>query len=221
MRFAHGVALLRRQRDPIATALGLRTPPWVNVASILLTLLAVAHYVRPAEARVVPAPRTITAVLAPIIVRAPTRSELRADTIARMLIRRNVDSADAARWAHEFVRYGEEVRVSPKLLVAIAYAESEFKPWAHSSAGAIGLMQVVPARSSWRELEGRCGRMSATRLRDPHVNICFGSHIFRSFLNEHHGDSDRALSAYNNGTGELNGYSDRVYTRLAMLRHGR
>jgi soluble lytic murein transglycosylase-like protein len=161
-------------------------------------------------------------VMAPVVVVAPTVSErllqLRGDTLARMLTRKHVDSATALEWAHEFVVYGEQARVNPKLLVAIAYAESEFNPRARSHAGAIGLMQIVPERSSWREYEPRCGTMSARTLHEPRVNICFGAHIFAEFLSRHHGDRDRALAAYNNGTGEMSAYPNRVYSSLAALR---
>jgi soluble lytic murein transglycosylase-like protein len=170
------------------------------------------------------APPFVRAPLAmsPVVVVAPTVSErmlqLRGDTLARMLRRKHVDSLTASEWAHEFVLYGEQARVNPKLLLAIAYAESEFNPSAHSHAGAIGLMQIVPERNSWREYESRCGRMSAATLHEPRVNICFGAHIFAEFLSRHHGDSDRALAAYNNGTGEMSAYPDRVYSSLAALR---
>jgi soluble lytic murein transglycosylase-like protein len=169
-------------------------------------------------------PPFVSAPLAmtPVVVSAPTMSqrrlEMRRDTLARMLTRKHVDSATAAEWAREFVVYGEQAQVNPKLLVAIAYAESEFNPRAHSHAGAIGLMQILPERNSWREYEPRCGRMSAATLHNPRVNICFGAHIFGEFLNRHHGDSDRALAAYNNGTGEMSAYPDRVYSSLAALR---
>ncbi|MDQ2890660.1 MAG: lytic transglycosylase domain-containing protein [Gemmatimonadota bacterium] len=161
--------------------------------------------------------------MSPIVVRAPTAGErsleLRSDTVARMLTRKHVDSATASEWAREFVTYGAQARVSPKLLVAIAYAESEFNPHARSSAGAIGLMQIVPERRSWREYEPRCGTMSVRTLHQPSVNICFGAHIFGEFLSRHHGDSDRALAAYNNGTGAISPYPDRVYASMAALRH--
>jgi soluble lytic murein transglycosylase len=136
-----------------------------------------------------------------------------------MLTKKHVDSATAARWAHEFVFYGEQTNVNPKLLVAVAYAESEFNPRAYSRAGAIGLMQVVPSRTSWSEYEPRCGQMTSQSLHEPRVNICFGAHILREFLTRHHEDTDHALAAYNNGSGELNGYPDRVYASLAALRH--
>ena len=160
--------------------------------------------------------------MAPVVVFAPSakavHEQLRSDTLARMLMRKHVDSATASQWAHEFVRYGEQTRVSPRLLLAIAYAESEFNPRARSHAGAIGLMQIVPERNSWREYEPRCGMMSARTLHNPRVNICFGAHIFAEFLSRHHGDNDRALAAYNNGTGEMSTYPDRVYSSLASLR---
>jgi soluble lytic murein transglycosylase-like protein len=160
--------------------------------------------------------------MSPVVVVAPTlaqqHSQSRRDTLARMLIRKHVDSATASEWAREFAVYGEQTRVNPKLLVAIAYAESEFNPRARSHAGAIGLMQILPERNSWREYEPRCGRMNASTLHVPRVNICFGAHIFAEFLSRHHGDSDRALAAYNNGTGEPSAYPDRVYSSLAALR---
>lgn len=191
--------------------------PWVGAAALLLIGTAFAR-----AAPRVQAP-TVRAVVAPIvapavIVTAPTRLELRSDTLARMLRRKRVDSVTAVQWARHFAYYAEQLHLNPRLLVAIAYAESEFKPTAYSRAGAVGLMQVVPSRASWGEYESRCGRMTKANLRDPRINICYGSHIYRWFLTSHHGDTDRALSAYNNGSGELNGYADRVYASLAVLR---
>jgi soluble lytic murein transglycosylase-like protein len=160
--------------------------------------------------------------MSPVVVVAPTISErkleMRRDTLARMLTRKHVDSVTAMEWAREFQVFGEQARVNPRLLVAIAYTESEFNPRARSHAGAIGLMQVLPERESWREYEPRCGRMSPASLHEPRVNICYGAHIFGEFLSRHHGDNDRALAAYNNGTGEMNAYPDRVYSSLAALK---
>ncbi len=201
--------------------------PWLCAASLFVCGIAIARSATPLRASVPTAaiaPRIAAPLaFAPLVVFAPTLREwtsgLKRDTVARMLRRKHVDSVTARRWAHEFVLYGEQLHVSPKLLVAIAYAESEFNPRAYSHAGAIGLMQVVPSRSSWREYEPRCGRMTARNLHEPQINICFGAHIYREFLTRHHGDTDHALAAYNNGSGELNGYQDRVYASLATLRH--
>jgi soluble lytic murein transglycosylase-like protein len=192
--------------------------PWMYAAALLAGGVSVARSAAPVKSALHAPLR-----LAPVVVKAPSAGEMRlvfrSDTVARMLRRHHVDSLNASQWARAFVAYGDELHVNPKLLVAIAYAESEFNPSAHSPAGAIGLMQVVPSRRSWGEYEHRCGRMTARNLREPHVNICFGAHIFKEFLTVHHGDTDHALAAYNNGSGELNGYPDRVYSSLAVLRH--
>jgi hypothetical protein len=174
--------------------------------------------------------RTMSAMLArhgaptfaPVVVAAPVREqwafEFQRDTVAEMLAKKNVDPTTAMRWAREFVYYAHQTRVSPRLLVAIAYAESEFNPRAYSRAGAVGLMQVMPSRTWWREYESRCGTISERALHEPKTNICYGAHIYREFLTRHKGDTDRALAAYNNGSGELNGYPRRVYASLAALR---
>ncbi len=192
--------------------------PWGYAALFLMVGVSVAQSASP-----IPSESTVIPVLAPVVVNAPSRAEytfmMRRDTVVRMLRGKHVDSLTADIWAHEFVYYGEHLHVSPRLLVAIAYAESEFNPEAHSSAGAIGLMQVVPSRASWHEYEPECGRMTRQNLHEPRVNICFGAYIFKEFLTVHHGDTDHALAAYNNGSGELNSYPDRVYSSLAALRH--
>jgi soluble lytic murein transglycosylase-like protein len=192
------------------------TRPWLYALSLLVCGLVLARGVtRASYERGIP-------IMTPIVVAAPARAEwvmeYRSDTVANMLIKKNVDHVTATRWARDFVRYADEVKVSPKLLVAIAYAESEFNPRARSRAGAIGLMQVLPEPDSWREYEPRCGEMTVQSLHDPRVNICFGAHILREFLTRHNDDTDHALSAYNNGSGKLNGYPDRVYASLAALR---
>jgi len=162
-----------------------------------------------------------SATVAPVVVVAPDRAEwkrmMRSDSVATVLARKNVDSATAAEWARAFVMYGEQAHVNPRILVAIAYAESEFNPRAYSRAGAVGLMQVVPSRASWSEYEPRCGPMTEQSLHSPTVNICFGAHIFAEFLSRHRGNTEHALAAYNNGSGELNGYPDRVFASLAKL----
>jgi soluble lytic murein transglycosylase-like protein len=192
--------------------------PWVYAGGLLVCGASIAMSAPPA-ANVRHAPHSMS----PVVVMAPTPAEWtvmkRREMVARMLINKRVDSANAARWARAFVYYGEQVHVNPRLLVAIAYAESEFNPSAYSSAGAIGLMQVLPERASWMEYEPNCGRMTPQNLHKPLVNICFGAHIFKEFLTRHHGDTDHALAAYNNGSGELNSYPDRVYASMAALRH--
>ncbi len=91
-------------------------------------------------------------------------------------------------------------KVSPYLVAAIINAESGWKPQRRSSAGAVGLMQVMPATA--RDL-GRRGSVDATRfpvanLSDPRVNIEYGTAYVRYLVGRYH-EIETVLAAYNAG----------------------
>jgi soluble lytic murein transglycosylase-like protein len=137
------------------------------------------------------------------------------------LRRLGVDSTEAARLAPLFERYASEIGTDPRLLVAIAAVESEFRERVVSHAGAVGIMQVVPSRRAWGKYEDNCGaRITRQNLMDAEVNICFGAYIYAWFKQHHRGNRRTALHAYNNGSGQPNGYADRVlrvYNRLTTM----
>jgi soluble lytic murein transglycosylase len=91
-------------------------------------------------------------------------------------------------------------RVSPYLVAAIINAESSWKPGTHSSAGAIGLMQVLP--STARDLARRGTvdelRYPPDKLSDPAVNIEYGTAYIRYLVGRYH-EIQTALAAYNAG----------------------
>ena len=72
--------------------------------------------------------------------------------------------------------------------------ESRFNPNAVSSAGAVGLMQVMP---QWEKVLGISGS-----LKDPEVSIKYGLEIF-GFYMEMYKDIEMALTAYNRGPGPV------------------
>jgi soluble lytic murein transglycosylase len=91
--------------------------------------------------------------------------------------------------------------LSPLLLLAIIRQESLFDPTAGSSAGALGLTQVMPLTGSEIAQELGIEDFSALDLLRPLVSIRFGAHYLASQLDLFDGDLFLALAAYNGGPG--------------------
>ena len=92
----------------------------------------------------------------------------------------------------------------PEMVLAVIDIESAFNPYAVSSAGAQGLMQVMPF---WREELGR------RRLIDIRDNILMGCTILKYYYDMEKGDWTRALARYNGSVGRRD-YSQKVLDRL-------
>ena len=95
-----------------------------------------------------------------------------------------------------------EVKIPPGLLMAVIDIESGFNRYAVSSAGAVGLMQVMPF---WPESLG----MRRHQLTKPPENIRMGCAILRFYLKREKNNIARALARYNGSTGKR-WYSDKV-----------
>ncbi len=99
------------------------------------------------------------------------------------------------------------LRDRPQLVLAVIDVESAFDPFAVSSAGAVGLMQVMPF---WpRELG-----LELRDLIDVEMNIRMGTSILAYYLERERGDYQRALGRYNGSLGRR-AYPDLVLNRLA------
>lgn len=95
-----------------------------------------------------------------------------------------------------------EFNLEPELIWAVMREESRFQPAVASWAGAVGLMQVMPATGE--EIAGKLRvEFNRERLTEPTLNIRFGAFYLRSMLNLFDGDLDRALAAYNGGPGNV------------------
>ena len=108
------------------------------------------------------------------------------------------------------VYYSEEYDVSPTLVAAIIKAESNWQTDAVSSAGAKGLMQVMPSTAEWLNEKYKLN-LDEENLFDPKTNIEFGC-CYLSFLIQKFEVLKTACAAYNAGQGNvdewLNKYSD-------------
>lgn len=96
-------------------------------------------------------------------------------------------------------RAADEHQVNPYLVAAVINAESKWRPETVSRAGAVGLMQVLPATAA--DLTRRVGddeAPDAEALTDPATNIAYGTAYIR-FLVERYHEIEPALAAYNAG----------------------
>jgi len=99
------------------------------------------------------------------------------DTVRREVVQ---TLTDAAR------RHG----VDPKLVLAVAEAESGFSPSAVSSAGAIGVMQLMPETAKM---------LGVRNIYDYRENADAGVRYLKQMLIKFDGDTEKALAAYNAG----------------------
>ena len=91
--------------------------------------------------------------------------------------------------------------LSPELISAVIQAESGFQTRAVSPAGAMGLMQLMPATA--REL-------GVDDPFDPAQNIEAGAKYLRQMLDLFDQDLEKALMAYNAGPGTVRRYDGQV-----------
>lgn len=87
--------------------------------------------------------------------------------------------------------------VDEKLIRSIARAESNFNPSATSSAGAMGIMQMMPATAA------ECG---VTDPYDARQSILGGAQYIAKMLDKYNGNTSLALAAYNAGPGNVDKY---------------
>lgn len=87
--------------------------------------------------------------------------------------------------------------VPPALVFGLVRQESVFSQAIRSRAGAVGLMQLMPATG--RQLHRRQGHAGRPDLANPDVNVHLGVAYLRRLLDDFGGDVLLALAAYNAG----------------------
>ena len=105
---------------------------------------------------------------------------------------------DRRRVLAALVRESRRHGLDPLMVAAVIEIESRFDPFAVSSAGAYGLMQLMPPTA--KELfTGKKASLKAAHLFNPVLNIELGTAYVAQLLRRFDGDLQRALIAYNAG----------------------
>jgi Transglycosylase SLT domain len=100
----------------------------------------------------------------------------------------------AEKWGTEILKATVDTNVSPALVLAVIGIESAGNPDAVSSAGATGLMQLIPATAA---------RFGVTDSTDPAQNIKGGIAYLNFLMNTFDRDPVLVLAAYNAGEGAV------------------
>lgn len=97
-----------------------------------------------------------------------------------------------------FAEASAQYGIDAKLLKSIAYCESNFNPNCTSHAGAMGIMQMMPATAAYQ---------GVTDPYDARQSIFGGAKYLSSMLTRYNGDISLALAAYNAGPGNVDKYN--------------
>lgn len=95
-----------------------------------------------------------------------------------------------------------EKHLDPALVAGVIYAETKFDP-RPSSAGAQGLMQILPQTAEFLAHKSGATTFTVADLGTPQVNIAYGSYYLRYLLDHYNGKTVLALAAYNGGIGNV------------------
>ncbi|GHC93759.1 lytic transglycosylase domain-containing protein [Novosphingobium pokkalii] len=98
-------------------------------------------------------------------------------------------SLSPAAWREHLRAAAEGAAISPALLEALVWQESRWRPQAVSSAGAVGLGQLMPGTA----------RTLGVNPRDPVANLRASARYLKSLLDRFDGNIEWALAAYNAG----------------------
>jgi soluble lytic murein transglycosylase len=90
-------------------------------------------------------------------------------------------------------------KLDPAWVFAMARQESAFNARARSSAGALGLMQIMPATGRGIASDLNTSLKDKWRLLDPKLNARFGTHYMRTLLDDLGDHQVLAIAAYNAG----------------------
>lgn len=118
------------------------------------------------------------------------------------------DSIDRKNYPRQYeetvTKYSVEYGVPEYVIYAVIRTESGFDSGARSSAGALGLMQIMPDTFDWMLTRTHDGYESGM-LYDPDTNIKYGTYLL-SYLYLKYNNWENVYAAYNAGYARVDGW---------------
>ncbi|MGH7999952.1 MAG: transglycosylase SLT domain-containing protein [Brasilonema sp.] len=102
----------------------------------------------------------------------------------------------------EIEKWSQKRQINPLLVTALMRQESHFEPKVHSTAGAVGLMQVLPSTAKWIAPQIQLDSKKIN-LEDPNDNIMFGTWYLDHTHQQYGNNSLLAIASYNAGPGNV------------------
>lgn len=109
-------------------------------------------------------------------------------------------------YQNEIVTYARRNNIDPFLVAAVIKNESEFRPGAVSSVGAIGMMQIMPETGEWIARQMGLDNYSIHSLYNPGINIRMGCWYLSELKHEFKDNMLLMMMAYNAGRGNTHGW---------------
>lgn len=107
------------------------------------------------------------------------------------------------KYKDEIIKYSKTYKIDPNLVAAIIKVESDFNPYALSTKGARGLMQIIPSTGMWASEKLNMHNFYIEKLYDPTTNINIGCWYLKNLSKQFNYNLRVVLAAYNGGSGNV------------------